>query len=396
VWVRKPFDIGWSDLAWAALFCLSVPNRDSLTKLLENDFSPAGDAIACLSIRSGFDAWLSAVNFPAGGEIIVSAITIPDMLRIIREHGLVPIPMDVDQSNLAVAPAQLAAALSPRTRAILVAHLFGSRQPLGAIAELAHLHGLLVVEDCAQAFEGRDHLADPLADVSMFSFGPIKTATALGGGLLIVRDSSTRDVMRAALASAPSQSRGAYLRRVVKYSAMKTMSMKHSYSWFIAACRLLGKDPDLVASGAVRGFAGDDFFQRIRKRPSTPLIAVMRRRISQARGKTIAARKAHGAVLVSALPSDVVIPGSRAASNSFWVFPIIAPDSARLVEVLRAAGFDATSAHSLCLVDAPDDRPDLQPAIAAEILRNVFYLPAYTAIPVRELERMAAVITGFR
>jgi perosamine synthetase len=396
VWVRKPFDIGWSDLGMAALLCLSLQNRDSLTELLENDFSRASDAIACLSVRSGFDAWLSAMNFPAGSEIIVSAITIPDMLRIIREHGLVPIPVDVDQFTLAVEPAKIAAALSPRTRAILVAHLFGSREPLGAIADLAHRHGLLVVEDCAQAFEGLDHLADPLADVSMFSFGPIKTATALGGGLFIVRDGSTRDAMRAILASAPSQSRGAYLRRVLKYSAMKTMSMRHSYSWFVAACRLLGKDPDLVASGAVRGFAGDDFFQRIRKRASTPLIAVMRRRISQARGAAIDERKAHAGLLASALPSRVAIPGSRAASNSFWVFPVVSPDNARLIGGLRAAGFDATRAHSLCLVDAPDDRPDLQPVVAAEILERVLYLPAYPAIPARELRRMAAVVTGFR
>jgi hypothetical protein len=56
------------------------------------------------------------------------------------------------------------------------------------------------------------------------------------------------------------------------------------------------------------------------------------------------------------------------------------------------AGFDATSAHSLCLVEAPDDRPHLQPAIAAEILRNVFYLPAYPTIPVSELKRMSDLV----
>ena len=75
---------------------------------------------------------------------------------------------------------------------ILVAHLFGSRVDLAPLAR----PGVLLVEDCAQSFRGPGARGDPPADVSLFSFGSIKTATALGGALVRVEDAALRARMR--------------------------------------------------------------------------------------------------------------------------------------------------------------------------------------------------------
>ncbi len=77
MWVRKRVDIGWSDLGAALAHCLLPDNRAARTTELERLWSSDDDAVACLSVRSGFDLWLSAVNLPAGSEVLVSAITIP-------------------------------------------------------------------------------------------------------------------------------------------------------------------------------------------------------------------------------------------------------------------------------------------------------------------------------
>ena len=92
---------------------------------------------------------LAALELPAGSEVIASAVTIPDMVRIIEQHGLVPVPVDVDAANLELDVEQVERLITPRTRAILVAHLFGSRVEMGPIIELARRHDLLVIEDCA-------------------------------------------------------------------------------------------------------------------------------------------------------------------------------------------------------------------------------------------------------
>ena len=193
MWLRKRLDIRWSDFGGALRDCLFCGDRIELADDLEDLWSAKEDAFACLSVRTGFDLWLKALVLPAGSEVLVSAITIRDMVRIIEAHGLVPVPVDLDPDTLAVDQESLDRAVTPKTRAILVAHLFGTRQPMEPILELARRHGLFVAEDCAQAFAGRHYTGHPETDVTMFSFGSIKTATALGGAMLCVRN---KDVLR--------------------------------------------------------------------------------------------------------------------------------------------------------------------------------------------------------
>jgi dTDP-4-amino-4,6-dideoxygalactose transaminase len=392
MWVRKRLDISWLDLGYALASCLAPRGRGARAARLERLFNRPEETIACLSVRSGFDLWLSAVNLPQGSEVLVSAITIPDMVRIIEDHGLVPVPVDIDAEHLAVDFDSLRRAITPTTRAILVAHLFGTQQPLDAIADFAQAHGLYLIEDCAQAFVGRDIIGHPEADVSMFSFGPIKTATALGGGLLRVRDGRTIAAMRELLAKQPRQTRSTYARRALKYAGMKFLSTKAMYAAVFHSWQALGRDPDQLVNGAVRGFAGPDFFRRIRRQPSAPLLALVHRRIAHFDRTRIVHRSRHGERLLSLLKGSFVSPGFASDEHTFWVFPVLADDSARLIAALRAEGFDGSSAHSMCVVEPPTDRPEQRAVMAEQILPRIVYLPLYTQLPERELERMAAVL----
>jgi dTDP-4-amino-4,6-dideoxygalactose transaminase len=392
MWVRKRLDVGFADLASACVNCL-LPRAPAVQAArLERHWSAAGDALACLSVRSGFDLWLSAQNFPAGSEVLVSAITIPDMLRIIRDHGLVPVPVDIDVEHLAIDPASLERAVSPRARALLVAHLFGTRQPLDDVIRFARQHKLLVVEDCAQAFVGTGFTGHPDAAVSMFSFGPIKTATALGGGLLVVRQPELLPAMRSLLAAEPLQTRGAYLRRVVKYSAMKLLSTRLLYAAVLRAWQALGGDPDQLVNGSVRGFAGPDFFRRIRRQPSAPLLSLIHRQIVHFQRQRLVERTGKGERLLEQLKSVVVCPGSDSDERSYWVFPVMVDDAERLIGALREAGFDGSSAHSMCIVPPPADRPALRAVTAETILPRIVYLPCYRGIPDHQIDRVAAVV----
>ena len=101
MWVRKRLDIRWSELASALRDCLLSWERESRAEDLEDLWS-AGDALACLSVRSGFDLWLEALQLPPGSEVLVSAITIRDMVRIIEAHNLVPVPVDLNPEDLSV------------------------------------------------------------------------------------------------------------------------------------------------------------------------------------------------------------------------------------------------------------------------------------------------------
>ncbi|MFQ5567332.1 MAG: DegT/DnrJ/EryC1/StrS family aminotransferase, partial [Paracoccaceae bacterium] len=154
-------------------------DRDKLTREVEAYWG-TGDTMAAYSVRSGFDLLLQAMELEPGDEVIFSALNVKGMVKIVRKLGLVPVPVDLDISHFAPSLERLRAAITPRSKVLVVAHLFGARLDLDPVFELAREHGMLIAEDCAQAFNGRDYPGHPKADVAMFSFGPLKTATALG------------------------------------------------------------------------------------------------------------------------------------------------------------------------------------------------------------------------
>lgn len=123
-----------------------------------------------------------------GDEVIVPANTFIATLLAITANQLVPVLVEPDPSSFNLDPQRTAAALGPRTRAIMPVHLYGQLADMAALAELAREHGLLLVEDAAQAhgasLAGRR--AGAFGDAAGFSFFPAKNLGALGDGGAIV------------------------------------------------------------------------------------------------------------------------------------------------------------------------------------------------------------------
>jgi len=392
MWARKRLDIGWSDLAFGLLRALRPADRWAAQRRVERACSGSRNALACLSVRSGFDLLLGALALPPGSEVLVSAVTIPHMVEIIEHHGLVPIPVDLDANRLAPRPDRMRRAVTPRTRAVLVAHLFGSRIPLEPVLALAEAHGLLVIEDCAQAFAGTEYRGHPRADVSLFSFGPIKKATALGGAVLFVRDARLFQQMRIRQASYPVQSKGAYVRRLAKYGALMACSSPVAFGVLMGALRAVGRDPDRAINGSVRGFRTGKLLERIRRRPSAPLLAVLQRRLRTFDGRRLEDQRAKGELLARLLRREVACPAATVVPHTHWVFPIVVDRPPQVVAGLRRAGFDATQGASLSVVAPPADRPWLEPAAARDVLARVVFLPLYPEMPTRAIRHMAQVV----
>lgn len=395
MWSRKRLDISWRDLACGAMHSLVAWDRAKRQSRIEAGWSQQGDALACLSVRTGFDLFLRALDLPRGSEVLVSAVTITDMPRIIREHGLVPVPVDLDPRSMAPIEDRLRKAVTPATKAILVAHLFGARLPLEPIFQVAAEHKLLVIEDCAQAYDGHGFTGHDGADASMFSFGPIKTATALGGAVFRVRDRAVLDSMRAQQATYPVQSRWVFLRRVLKYAGLKVTSTRPVFGVFVSLVRFCGKEPDQLINATVRGFSGDGFFDRIRRQPSAPLLALLARRLRHDKRPALDARTRVGGTLYRRLGDVAACPGADAANHNYWVFPIVVPDPASLIGTLDRNGFDATQGQSMQVVEAPEGRPEVDATRARQTLARTVYLPCYPELTMSAVERMAQVVRAW-
>jgi perosamine synthetase len=392
---RKKLDIGWSDLLFGVKSCVLQGNHQDVEQRIAAVWSPDSHVAVSLSVRSGFDALLQALALPVGSEVLVSAITIRDMTRIIEQHGLIPVPVDLNMETLAVDMDCLERAVTPKTRAVLVAHLFGSRMPMEPLIRFARQHGLFVIEDCAQAYVGAAYTGHPQSDVRMFSFGPIKTNTALGGGILCFKDPSVCDKVNAVQSRYPLQPRRQFLQRLGKYALLKLLNYTLPFTILVVLCRLFGTNHDSLISKAVRGFAGTNLFTKIRQQPSYPLLALLERRLKNFDSSALEARIKVAQAAINLLPT-VQQPGVRATYHSHWVFPIYAHSPERLMQHLWRAGFDATRhGSSLCVVDPPADRPTERPTEAISSLQHILYLPIYRGVSPRRLKRLAQVIAEF-
>lgn len=392
---RGTLDISWPDLLASLGYCLLPTNPARVQARVEARWSQNDDTLACLSVRSGFDLLLQVLSLPVGSEVLVSAVTIPDMVQIVTHHGLIPIPIDIDPETLAADPAQIRHFVGAHTKAILVAHLFGSRMPLDGIIDAARQHGLLVIEDCAQAYDGSSYHGHAASDISMFSFGPIKMQTALGGGLLRVRDPSLLAKLRRRQAQYARQSRYTFLRRVGRFILLKALARPWLFSLFIVVCRLRALDHDALLNQAMRGFGGPNLIMRLRRQPSGPLLRLLERRLRQADARRIEQRARVLNRLVMQQPR-LKRPGARAHHHTHWVLPIesSAPDT--LVRLLRAHGFDATrKASSLVVVPPAQHQSKLATQNAAHMLGHLVYLPVSPGISQRQMARMHQIITDF-
>jgi perosamine synthetase len=392
---RKRFDIGWIDLLRGMALCLWPQRRGTAQQRAEAIWGEEGKTLACLSVRSGFDALLGTLDFPAGSEIAMSAVTIGDMARIAEEHGLVPVPVDVDLQHLAVDPELLVHAITPKTRALVVAHLFGSRMEMEEILRVAGERGLLVIEDCAQGYVADGYAGNPRSDVSLFSFGPIKTATALGGGLMRFRDRSLRTRVAAHQEGWPVQSRDRFGRRLFKYSLLKLLSWRLFFSAFTSACRMVGQNHDGIISASARGLAGSGFFAKIRQRPSAPLLTLLTCRLRGYDARNIE-KRASIARRVGNLLGETERPGKLARHHSHWIFPIMHPDPEGLMHHLWQSGFDATrGTSSLCAIAAPPDHSEKEISQAALLIQQILFLPVHTGLSHGDAKRLAQAIAEF-
>lgn len=389
MWARKRIDIGWFDLLCVKGWTVFPWGQKNSQSMLETMWSANADALACLSVRSGFDLLLGQLQLPQGSEVLMSAVTIQDMARIIEHHGLVPVPVDLDPATMAPVPEELERAITPQTKVILIAHLFGGIIDFTPYTEIAAMHDLILIEDCAQAFDGDQYKGHPQSDVVMFSFGPIKTATALGGGILTVHDRNLLFQMRAKQSDYPVQKRIGYLKRACTYTLLKLIGSYYAFGMLVKICKFLGRDYETLLNGVVRNFPADEFFDALRQQPCTPLCLLMCRRINKFSLLRQDRRIEAGRLLNKKLSPYFHCPSGRLIRHTYWVLPVEVDHDSDIATRLRENGFDAATASQLRPVSPPETRPDQIPQQAIDCLSRVIYLPLYPEIPDFELIRMA-------
>jgi dTDP-4-amino-4,6-dideoxygalactose transaminase len=170
--------------------CILGPN----VKACEEAVAAYSSCAFGIGVSSGTDALLvclMAEGIGAGHEVITSPYTFFGTAGAIARAGARPVFVDIDPATYNMNPDQLAARITPRTRALMPVHLYGQMADMDPILELARRHNLIVIEDAAQAIgaEYKGRRAGSLGHYGCFSFFPSKNLGAAGdGGMVVTQD----------------------------------------------------------------------------------------------------------------------------------------------------------------------------------------------------------------
>jgi len=155
--------------------------------------------VALSSGTAGLHMGLAALGIGEGDEVILPSFTFIAVAHAVLYRRARPVFADIDPRTLNLTPENVARAITPRTRAIILVHTFGCPADLDPILDIAARHGVRVIEDACEALgaEYRGRKAGGIGDLGVFAFYPNKPITTGEGGMVVTRDRQLADTIRA-------------------------------------------------------------------------------------------------------------------------------------------------------------------------------------------------------
>jgi dTDP-4-amino-4,6-dideoxygalactose transaminase len=195
--LRNEFDAAYHRVMDSGFYLLGKE-----LEAFESEYAAYCGARHCVAVGNGLDALhliLRAFDIGAGDEVIVPSNTFIATWLAVSYAGATPVPVEPDPQTCNLAPERLAAAITPRTRAILPVHLYGQPVDMDPILAVARQHGLRVIEDNAQAQGARykSRRTGALGDAAGHSFYPGKNLGAFSdAGAVTTNDDELADRVR--------------------------------------------------------------------------------------------------------------------------------------------------------------------------------------------------------
>lgn len=168
-----------------SLFYWQGPQTEALLSAFR-EFYPLKYLFPCSSGTASVHLAIAASKFKPGSEVLVPAITDMGSAIGILHQLLVPVFVDIDPRTYNAPPELIEAAITPRTKAILAVHLTGNPVDLDAYRDIADRHGLVLIEDCAQAWGTKygDRYVGMIGDLACWSYNDYKHLSCGDGGMV--------------------------------------------------------------------------------------------------------------------------------------------------------------------------------------------------------------------
>ena len=340
---------------------------------------------------------LHGMHMAPGDEVVTQAFNFAAVPAAIQASGATPRFVDLEQDGFNLSPEHLRSVIGPRTRAVLLTHLFGNPGGLEQVGELCRARGITLVEDCGQGV-GASFRGQPVGTfggAALYTFGPTKNFTLLGGGAATTSDETLARRMEELAAKHPTMSLAKSLKLAAVASGITTLTSPLAFNMAVLpGIRLLA-------------LAGIDPVHRIMDEPAGPMEGVERSalptRLMAAVGleqlerhqDLNGARVRNGWYLHRALSSlsGITVPRSS-EGNVFMSFPVFHPDRKKFCLALRRYGVDTDlgfmeDCSTLSLFGGPKgDFPNTRRAV-----QEIIHLPVHPGLGKKDLK---SIVNGVR
>ncbi len=364
-------------------------------------FIGAKHAVMTPSARYAFYLLLQAMGIQAGDEVIIPGLTYFAIPSMAAATGIKPVFADVGLRTHVLDPAAFEAAITPKTKAVVPTHLYGTPCDMDAINAIAKKHGIQVIEDCAQSTGARykGKRAGNLGDASYYTFGLTKNITTLSGAMITTNDDGIAASVRAAMNATTHGPMERAAKEAVTGLAMMFATHPMLYPWTlhqaIVLGNKLGKDPlhERFGEAEVRYDGVPTSFAKARPRAVQAAVGMKQiERIEALNG----ARIRNGRALDEALANvgGIVTPEYPLGAEPIYMsFVVHHPKRDALMAALRRRGVDTTTGYMSDCSDHPlfpeFRRP--QPN-AATIIRDQLHLPVHPRMDAKDTTHIAEAV----
>jgi len=166
-------------------------------------------AIATCSGRNAMDLLLESLDLSKGDEILMPAYTLKDLIQVIKQRGLVPKLVDIEEDSFNIDPNAIEERITDKTKVIIATHMFGLPCNIEKISDIANKHDLVLIEDCAHAAGAKfkDKSAGSFGRAAFFSFEVTKPINTFGGGAITTGDDALYAAIKEKIKNYPIHSR---------------------------------------------------------------------------------------------------------------------------------------------------------------------------------------------
>lgn len=393
-----------AEAAISARYLASSPPDEPKVREFEAAFARfigARHAIMTPSARYAFYLLLEGMGIGQGDEVVIPGLTYFAIPSIAVTAGVAPVFADVGLRTHVLDPAAFEAAITPRTKAVVPTHLYGTPCDMDAILAIARRHGVRVIEDCAQSTGARyrGRRVGSLGDAAYYTFGLTKNITTLSGAMITTNDDAVAAHCRARIDASTPAKQEKNAKEAATGLAMRLATHPFVYPLtlhpMIVLGNKLGKDPihDRFGEPEVLYETLPASFQKSRPRAVQAAVGLKQLdRIEALNG----ARIRNGRYLdeqLAHVPGLTVPEYPDGAEPIYMSFVVHHDRRDALIAALRARGVDTTTGYMNDCSDHPLFAAFRRPcANAARIKAEQVHIPVHPTLDQRDRSHLVEAV----